>query len=380
MVELANRIAQYRKQANLTQKDLGDMLNISPQAVSKWENGQAEPDASTIIKLCEIFKISTDELLGNIQHASESAVTAAADAVAESVAEAQPEEIIQPAVETVAGEYTAEPQYEEAQYVEPQYVEAQYAEPQIAEQYVEPQYETPRYENPQYKKPQQYVEPRQTVPQYGAPQYGTPQHTEPQPATQKIINGYCEICNKPVGPGEYVVETRRGSGQHIYCKQCKEKRNKLEREIEYSSHKGSTVKSLIWGGIAGVIALVAVLLLLLIGDPYFPKGAAVVISLIAGISYFAFIMQMFWDGVVNDMFFLFIKSFKMPGVIFTLDLDGLLFLLFVKIGGAILGAMLSVLLFLLGLIIMPIASLMILPFASLKRIIENKKLKSQAEK
>ena len=55
MENIGNNIILYRKKMNLTQKDLGDMLNVSPQAVSKWENGQAEPDTSTIKKLCQIY-------------------------------------------------------------------------------------------------------------------------------------------------------------------------------------------------------------------------------------------------------------------------------------------------------------------------------------
>lgn len=64
MDNIASNITEYRRKAGLTQKDLGDMLNVSPQAVSKWENGQAEPDTATIKRLCSIFGISTDELLG----------------------------------------------------------------------------------------------------------------------------------------------------------------------------------------------------------------------------------------------------------------------------------------------------------------------------
>ena len=89
---------------------------------------------------------------------------------------------------------------------------------------------------------------------------------------------------------------------------------------------------------------------------------------------------MFWDGVVTDIFFFFLKSFKMPGVIFTLDIDGLLFLIFVKLFGALLSVFLSVIFFLIGLIITPLVSIVIFPFALIKRITEGKKLKAQAEK
>lgn len=57
------RLATLRKQSGLTQQKLGEQLNVSAQAVSKWENDQAEPDVATICRLAKIFNISTDTLL-----------------------------------------------------------------------------------------------------------------------------------------------------------------------------------------------------------------------------------------------------------------------------------------------------------------------------
>lgn len=57
------KIAQLRKDANLTQAQLGKQLNVSAQAVSKWEHSQAEPDLTMICKLCALFDISTDDFL-----------------------------------------------------------------------------------------------------------------------------------------------------------------------------------------------------------------------------------------------------------------------------------------------------------------------------
>ncbi|MDE6850234.1 MAG: hypothetical protein K2J54_02795 [Clostridia bacterium] len=138
------------------------------------------------------------------------------------------------------------------------------------------------------------------------------------------------------------------------------------------------MKSLIWGPVAG-IAMFCLVLFPMVYAGKAPYGFAAPFAVVFGIGYFAFVMQMFWDGVINDMFFFFLKSFRMPGVIFTLDLDGLIFLLLVKVGGAILGAILSVLFFLIGLIVMPIAGIMILPFAAIKRGFETRKLKAHAE-
>ena len=57
-------LAEYRKRAGLTQKEVGDHIGISSQAVSKWENGQAEPDIDTLYRLAELYNTTVDALVG----------------------------------------------------------------------------------------------------------------------------------------------------------------------------------------------------------------------------------------------------------------------------------------------------------------------------
>lgn len=64
---LGKRIASLRKQKEFTQDALAQLLDVSPQAVSKWENDQTCPDISLLPKLAEIFGVSTDELLSGKQ-------------------------------------------------------------------------------------------------------------------------------------------------------------------------------------------------------------------------------------------------------------------------------------------------------------------------
>ena len=56
-------IAECRRNANLTQMQLAEKLNITDRAVSKWETGRAMPDSSIMIELCQILKISVNDLL-----------------------------------------------------------------------------------------------------------------------------------------------------------------------------------------------------------------------------------------------------------------------------------------------------------------------------
>ncbi|MCM1438681.1 MAG: helix-turn-helix domain-containing protein [Roseburia sp.] len=262
MESLGKTITEYRKKSELTQKDLGEMLNVSPQAVSKWENGQAEPDTSTLKKLSEIFKISTDELLGNLPPETEAA----------------PAVEILPAPET---QYQAETVTEAEAITE----------------------------------------------------------TAPEPEQYEINAAQASV--KTSAPVKYInYEKRR-----------------------------TDIKSVICGAVAGVAVFCALFFSLVYAGEV-PAWFAGPFAAVFGVAYFSFVMQMFWDGVVKEMFFFFLKSFQMPGVIFTLDLDGLLFLLLVKVGGAILSVILSVIFFLIGMIITPIGSIMILPFAAVARVLK----------
>ena len=56
-------IARARKEQKLTQEELAEKLGISYKAVSKWECGKGLPDASIMIELCKILKITVNDLL-----------------------------------------------------------------------------------------------------------------------------------------------------------------------------------------------------------------------------------------------------------------------------------------------------------------------------
>ena len=62
-VKIGRFIAECRKKENLTQMQLAEKLNITDRAVSKWETGKAMPDTSIMLELCEILKISVNDLL-----------------------------------------------------------------------------------------------------------------------------------------------------------------------------------------------------------------------------------------------------------------------------------------------------------------------------
>lgn len=62
-LKIGKFIAECRKNAGLTQKQLAEKLNITDRAVSKWETGKALPDSSIMLELCLILNITVNDLL-----------------------------------------------------------------------------------------------------------------------------------------------------------------------------------------------------------------------------------------------------------------------------------------------------------------------------
>lgn len=58
------KIKEYRTNAGLTQKELADQLHVTYQAVSRWENEDAEPSIDTLKEMCKILNCTTDDLFG----------------------------------------------------------------------------------------------------------------------------------------------------------------------------------------------------------------------------------------------------------------------------------------------------------------------------
>ena len=63
MIKLSENIANLRKEKNLTQEQLATVLNVTNQAVSKWESGKCDPDIELLPIIADFFKVSIDDLL-----------------------------------------------------------------------------------------------------------------------------------------------------------------------------------------------------------------------------------------------------------------------------------------------------------------------------
>lgn len=61
-----NRIRQLRKEAGLTQEELGKKLGVIKQTVSSWENSISEPNSETLSNMSSLFGVTVDDLLSNL--------------------------------------------------------------------------------------------------------------------------------------------------------------------------------------------------------------------------------------------------------------------------------------------------------------------------
>ena len=69
------RIRELRRRGGYTQKQLADMLELSPSAIGMYEQGRREPDHSVLIRLCETFNVTADWLIGRDPEAPEASET-----------------------------------------------------------------------------------------------------------------------------------------------------------------------------------------------------------------------------------------------------------------------------------------------------------------
>ncbi len=244
---LGKKLSNCRKLAGLTQQQLGEKLNLSAQAISKWENDMAEPDLASLKVLADLYKVTVDDLL----------------------------------------------------------------DPKV-----------------DLHSPQQHE----------APSAADGVKTE-----SFAPIGYCKVC------GIAVTEKNKGSSTPVVlCKACLAKKNEEERLMrekearakEETRRKGerrkaavkSKQKTLLAWSIS--LASIAFVLSLVIGIFLFVSAGAIgiFIAIAFALCLGCFVGSMFFECAVKDVFWDWAsKSFHAPGLIFSFDLDGFLWLIGMKI-------------------------------------------------
>lgn len=64
-MKLHDKIIKLRKDKGWSQEDLAEKLYVSRQAISRWENGSALPDAQNVLQISKLFNVTTDFLLND---------------------------------------------------------------------------------------------------------------------------------------------------------------------------------------------------------------------------------------------------------------------------------------------------------------------------
>ena len=62
---IGEKLSKLRKENGISQEELAEKLNISRQAISKWENNESLPDTENLITIAKLFNVSIDFLVGN---------------------------------------------------------------------------------------------------------------------------------------------------------------------------------------------------------------------------------------------------------------------------------------------------------------------------
>lgn len=277
---LGKKLAVLRKQHGLSQQSLGDELHVSAQAVSKWENDQAEPDLTTLKTLAQLYHVSIDLLLD-----SDKDLTGAggvdANAIAATVSEAVNKQL----------------------------------------------------------------------------------DTKPQTI------GFCKDCGIAVTKENFGSDT-----PYVMCKSCYEtyragKMSEKEQKMQVLKEMKRQRRKSINTGIAFGIWFIVLAVLSLVWFPLEQADTWITFFACIVLSYcvFSFAAQLRLESPVqNVLLYMLTRTVKWPGVIFSFNLEGLFFLIGIKLLFAVLGFIAGVLLAAVGVIIGIIISPFTFPFTIIK--------------
>ena len=307
---LGENIKALRAKKGYTQRELADLLHVTAQAVSRWENGDVEPSVATIREMARLFDVSVDYLIGDGTEPAEEPA---------SIAENEPKDA--PDTEAIAATVAAE-------------VLKAVEEKEAAKK-----------------------------------------------AEQKPVLAVCEQCNKPLYNGiDIVRKTRRHySGRsstlekYVICRDCEKKNiaRAKQQAIDYSAE--CRKKSFIFGGLFSGLILIAWLVIALASGF---KTGLLVFGIVASVLFFPFFSCLYLkNNFVGDM----VEAVSMwgfvkfPGLIFSLDLQGIVWLLTVKLAFWILGGILAVIAAVFAVALGLVVRVFVYPFALKKSIVSPEK-------
>ena len=183
-VEIAQRLAEMRREQGFSQEELAARLGLSRQAVSKWERAESSPDTGNLIALADLYGVTLDELVRVDTDIADDVTFEARDRSASAEVEAR-----EAAVAASAAAATAAAAAATAQAAVRQEPSAPAAQPQPAVQVAGPQSAAEPYAAPQQSAPAGSAPASAPVPPapphgYAAPAqqpvYGAPVPPQPQ--------------------------------------------------------------------------------------------------------------------------------------------------------------------------------------------------------
>ena len=192
-----------------------------------------------------------------------------------------------------------------------------------------------------------------------------------QEQTKKVVLAVCEHCNKPIYNAMDIVRNTEYYGssavKKVICKSCdkKQREEAHKRKVYYGLDQRR--KSFVWGSVfTGLITLA----LLIITIALKLEAWIVLLSAVGGLLFFPFLSCLYLqNNFIEDVVEAVSSwSVRFPGLIFTLDLDGIVWFISVKILFGILSFFISVTCFILAVALGWLLSLFVYPFAIVKNI------------
>lgn len=192
-----------------------------------------------------------------------------------------------------------------------------------------------------------------------------------QPAPSKVVLAVCECCNKPIYNGSDIVRKTEYLGRNIVnkvmCVACDRKQREEKHRKAVAYGVGQRKKSFVWGGVfSALITLVATIA----GIVATQSLAIGIVCAVAGLLFFPFISCLYLkNNFIEDVVFdVSTWSVRFPGLIFSLDLDGILWFISVKLLFGIISFFISIICVMFAIALGWTLSLFVYPFAIVKNV------------
>lgn len=62
-MDIGKKLAEYRRQAGMTQREAADQIHVSRQCLGNWEAGRREPRIEDVVQLCRLYGVGLDQIM-----------------------------------------------------------------------------------------------------------------------------------------------------------------------------------------------------------------------------------------------------------------------------------------------------------------------------